>query len=511
MIKLTGIAILVLLISMCCVGRTNPTIKIYTEKIITSGFLGNGVQWSAYHHADSPDAEWGLLMTDEKWKMVFSRLDYMKPQMVRVLDQANWRYLKGFDTEGKPVLDFNTPEVKALEKLLGYCQKNNVTVLFGEWGCPYQVHDLDEAKSGRFTGANDPRWIDMIVRYLDHLINVKGYTCLKYYNLVNEPNGSWASTNGNWKEWSEGIRLLKKALDKAGLSGKINIAGPDAVAQYDHPQSVYKGIEWVAESVSQLNDCIGLYDIHAYTTYDMVRSGKFYSYYSEIAKLSKKTNKPFVFGEIGFNKDTPENGVRIKTDRFASDDSQMSVYDFSYGIDMADAAIQIINSGYSGAMAWDLDDAMHTNDDKGDRNQLKRWGFWNSLGTELCNNPDDEKIRPWFYTWSLLCRYFPKGINIIKSDSTEMKGLRLVAGIKEGGMTIAIVNNSVANQKINLKLIGSSSSESFKKFLYSDKLRLVDENNFPVPYQKMILNKSKQGIAVEIPANSLVLFTSFNF
>ena len=40
--------------------------------------IGNGVQWSAYPHADTENAEWGKLMTDEKWQMVFDRLDYMK-------------------------------------------------------------------------------------------------------------------------------------------------------------------------------------------------------------------------------------------------------------------------------------------------------------------------------------------------------------------------------------------------------------------------------------------------
>lgn len=509
--KTTLIALVVLLTSLGCIGSVRPQIMIYPEKVITSRFLGNGVQWSAYPHADSPDAEWGLMMSEEKWQMVFSRLDYMMPRMVRVIDQANWRYLKGFDGEGNPVLDFNSPQVKTLEKLLNYCQKNKIVVLFGEWGCPFQVHDLDQVAGGKFTGANDPKWIKIIVSYLDHLINKKGYTCIQYYNLVNEPNGSWASTNGNWKEWSEGIRLLKVALDKAGLSRKISIAGPDAVVRYDHPQSIYTGRGWIAESVSQLNDCIGLFDIHAYTSYEEVRSGKFSDYYGEIAGLTKPTHQPIIFGEIGFNKDTPENRARIKTDKNASEDSQMAVYDFSYGIDMADAAIQIMNSGYSGAMAWDLDDAMHTNGDKGDKNQLKRWGFWNSLGTELCNNPNDEKLRPWFYTWSLICRYFPKGINIVYSDPTKIAGLRFVAGCDQTNMTVAMVNNSEVNQKIRLKIHGSGYSEPFKKYVYREDLRPTDQNSFPIPYKNEIIPKPNTGIEVEIPAKSFVLFTTFEF
>ena len=503
------VLIAIALSQMCYAQVNNNVVRIYPDQVISRDYTGNGVQWSAYPHADAPDAEWGSLMTDKKWEMIFHRLDYMKPRLIRVMDQANWRYLKGFNKNGEPILDFDTPEIKTLQKLLDYCQSNKITVLFGEWGCPYQVHD---AKSpAHFKGANDPRWINMIVKYLDNLINVKGYTCLKSYILVNEPNGDWASTNGNWKEWSEGVKMLHKALVSSGLAGKISIAGPDAVAEYNNPASKYTGIDWVAESARQLNDCIGIYDIHAYTRYEMVRSGNFLKLYRTIAQMAKDVHKPIVFGEIGFDKSTDENRARIKADKYASEDSQMSVYDFSYGIDMADVAIQIMSSGFSGAAAWDLDDAMHTLGDQGDKFKLKRWGFWNSLGTELCNNPDDEKIRPWFYTWSLICRFFPQGMTIVKSDSIAIDQVRMVAGIKDREMTVALVNNGTVSRKLYLTIDGSVDAGLYKKYIYSDAVRPVDVDGFPVPQEKDLRYKSGDEIEVVIPAKSFILYTTFNY
>ena len=61
---------------------------------------------------DSPEAEWGYLMTDEKLQKVCSRLDYMKPRIVRLMDVAGWRYFKGVDTKGNPIVDFECAEVK---------------------------------------------------------------------------------------------------------------------------------------------------------------------------------------------------------------------------------------------------------------------------------------------------------------------------------------------------------------------------------------------------------------
>lgn len=505
--------ILVALISLTSifVGKAEKLqITVQLDKVITSSFMGNGFQWSAYPHADAPGAEWGMLMTDAKWEKVFSRISYMKPGLVRVLDQANWRYLKGFDERGNAILDFNSPEVKALEKLLGYCQKNNISVLLGEWGCPYKAHDLNARLGGVFAGANDPKWIAIIVRFLDYLINEKGYSCIRYYNFVNEPNGSWASTNGNWAEWSEGIRLFKKAIDKSDLSGKISIAGPDVVAHFDHPESQYTGIQWVEQSVKQLDNCIGLYDIHSYPNFGQVRDGNFGEFYGNITRIARETGKQIILGEVGFNRDTHENQLRVKEDKCASEDSQMSVYDFSYGIDMANVLIQAMNVGYCSAIAWSLDDAMHTNGDTGDKHQLKRWGFWNILGTELCNNPADENIRPWFYSWSLMCRYFPPGINIVTTTvPMKINGVRIVSGCGKDGVTVALVNFSNKERDICIDLSSKEIRKKFKQYVYSEKLRLLDNNGLPMPTRKVSANSGK--LNIHIPANSFILLTSFDF
>ena len=157
----------IVLLNFGCAPKADNTIHIYPEQSISHNFIGNGVQWSAYPHADTEMAEWGKLMTDEKWEMNYKRLDYMQPKLFRVLDQANWRYLVDFDKEGNPILDFNTPEIKAVEKILDYAQKNSITVMIGEWGTPFKMHDTDKGHSDKFSGAKDPKWINAIASYLD--------------------------------------------------------------------------------------------------------------------------------------------------------------------------------------------------------------------------------------------------------------------------------------------------------------------------------------------------------
>ena len=103
--------------------------------IIDHPFMGHGVQWSAYPHADSESSEWGLLMTDEKWQLLYDRLDYVKPRIIRVMISASWRYFRGLDEKGRPIVDYENQEVRSLRKLLDYCQSRDIPVLFWGMGC----------------------------------------------------------------------------------------------------------------------------------------------------------------------------------------------------------------------------------------------------------------------------------------------------------------------------------------------------------------------------------------
>lgn len=505
---------------VACSVTPENLVEVHTSEIISPSdeYIGNGVEWSAYPHADSDRAEWGLLMTDEKWGKVFERLDYMRPQIVRVLDQANWRYLEGFDANGEPILNFENQEMQALYKLLDYCEANNITVILGEWGEPYEVHETHLEMQYVFSGTNDPRWHSIITEHLDYLLNTKNYTVIKYYNLVNEPNGYWSSVDGDWDEWKEGINMLDESLKDHGLKDRISIIGPDATP-FNNDSSKYTGYEWATESVKQLSDVFTAYDIHDYPMKDFVRSGDFGRHYSKLVSFADSlSRKPFIFGEIGFEKWIPENLARIEKDPNASEDSQLSVYDFDYGVDMADVVIQTLNSGFDATIAWGLDDAMHTNGDTGDRTQLKKWGMWNILGTELTGDPSEEDIRPWFYTWSLMSRYFPTEMNIVEVDRIPFPNVRMTAAISdEDNFSMAFVNNSDTAAVFPVDIQKLPDSAKLKKYVYTEFDRPVDSKGFPIPSEEMVslesiswFNSTKR-IDIEIPPRSFLLYTSLNY
>ena len=163
------IPLLAILLWFCTACGEKKSTLVISDQPVSANFMGNGVEWSAYPHGDSPEAEWGYLMTDEKLQKVCSRLDYMKPRIVRLMDVAGWRYFKGVDTKGNLIVDFECAEVKMVCKLLDYCQKNGITVLIGDYGVPGFW-----GYKGKVDRVDDPRYVDMTIRYLSYLIKERG-------------------------------------------------------------------------------------------------------------------------------------------------------------------------------------------------------------------------------------------------------------------------------------------------------------------------------------------------
>lgn len=489
--------------AVCTSLRAVEPVRIcFGAQPVNESFTGNGVQWSAWPHADAPGAEWGASITPAKWRMVFERLDFMQPRLVRVMDYAHWRYFKGIGADGQPVVDFSNDEMRSLCRLLDYCQRRGIAVMLGEWGTP-------DKKLG-IVRADDPQWSVMICRTLDHLVREKGFTCIRYYNLVNEPNGDWATTDGDWAQWSRGYRMLHDELVRTGLDRHIALAGPDVVANFDHKRSPVRGRDWVRLTADSLASITGLYDVHPYPDQNSIRSGAFYDYYKEIFDLTRQAPRPFVLGELGLKykgEMGDEQRRRAVTDPHASDaDSQMFVYEYFYGVDICDALIQSMCAGFSGAVAWDLDDAMHTEGDTGERSKLKRWGMWNSLGTEF-GDPADEQLRPWFYPWSLMCRNFRPGMAIYTPGDRFPAGVRAVMGRDKDGVTVALLNSSETDVQVVVTAEDVSPQRmSFYRYSQADAPR--DGRGFPRPACVVRRADFGQGVSVTLPARSFALLTN---
>lgn len=466
---------------------------LVTQKVLTNSYLGNGPQWGGY---DIVNAWTGnATLSEQDWNTLFKRVSFMRPSLIRIMVSQGWNYMNG---------EVYSPEKSdpVLGKILSYCQEKGITVQLGEWG--------------HVGGSGiDATWVDHATDFLSYLVKEKGFTCIKYYTIVNEPNGDWSSTVGSYPLWKNIIQQFYRKMNEKQLTDKVKIMGPD-VAIWSIAET-----SWVVNTRNELAEEVKAFDIHAYPNNDDVHTTSFLQLLKAY-KAASNLDAPIIMGELGFKYSATSslgkaNASRIKADPFAADDSQMHVYDAFYGIDMADATIQVMLAGFGGVTYWDLDDAMYNDDGSSSSTKLKRWGFWNILGSEKFHNPDDEKIRPWFYTTSLLCRYFPSGSTIydVTLPNPVKSGLRAIAGMRNGKVTIAIVNSSTNDYLFNLGMENGALLQGIKTYKYQSQqgahfIGTVDADGFasPVDAGETVDLSGGKLREINLPAQSFMLLTN---
>ena len=480
-------------LASCCPSKGGDgaiNVKISSD-IANKNYIGNGAQWDAYPEAE----QWGAKVSDEDWNKLYTRLDFMRPQFVRCLINSPFRYF-----DAKTGKYDKTRNIESLSKLLSYCQKNNITVLFGEYNPPKASMYMDTA------------WVSMAVDYLNYLVNDKGFTCIKYYNFFNEPDGNWTTINGDFDKWATMIRHFDaKMAQYPGLKDKVALAGPDAVMDYKNGSSKFDTKGWIEQTRDNLGSLMGIYDVHAYPGQKQVRSGEFAKELQSL-KSAVPAGKQVVLGEAGYKYwRSGDEELMAEYNRRAKDhpftkgsDANMLVYDYFYGLDMALLGMEVMNNGFSGMAVWMLDDAMHSTGDAGNTKDIKLWGMWNILGEEVFGRPEEEAIRPWYYTWSLMCRYFPAGSNILAIEAELPQHVKVVAGVKDGKYTVAVVNVGKEAAQLNLHL--PKSLKGAKEYLYTEGKLAKDANELPIPSRKDI--KFSKCTTVEVAANSFYLLTN---
>ncbi len=461
---------------LLAVACSRPVEVRVSQEVINPCYLGNGVEWDPYDEAVS----WGHDLTEADWDTLYARLDYMKPQYVRCMINSPFTYYTGSGFE-------DTRHADKLLKLLSYCQSRGVMVVYGEYNPP----------AWEMKGSQE--WVEASVKHLNYLVDGQGFDCIRHFVIFNEPDGNWASTNGDFAFWKEMVRRFRAEMDKyPALKENVSLAGPDAVIDYRNPASPYDAAGWLKATVEEVPE-IGIYDMHAYPGQRYVRSGEFEKTLRQMKALA---DKPIILGEAGFKyfSDPADSSLakeywrRVEGHPFTKgSDCNMLVYDTFYALDMAVMLCSVMNSGFSGAAAWMLDDAMHSNGDSGLTEDVKLWGMWNILGAEVFGDPSQEEIRPWYYTWSLMCRHFPAGSRILKLEASLPDGVSATAArTPSGTYSLAFVN--VSDQPVELSVRLPEPCEGYSLQLFTDKL----ENASPLPASDVL--------TLTLSANTFAIF-----
>ena len=430
--------------------QSQLTVTVDPGQIACEAFLGFGVEWDSRGYSQAG-------VTDEDFALIAERVRWMRLPVARIMMQTKWCY------RGEDRFDWDNPEMEALYRHLDLCETIGTTVLLTDWGC-----EPEWLRAPDIQDVADPRYADAIGTYMDYLVNERGYTCIKYFILVNEPNYEVR----DWERWKQGVQNVHAEFLRRGLDSIVNIAGSD------HSNDD----RWHEMAVDQLQHVLGAYDVHHYANDAQVRPGRLYDYFQRawsyaLEKDPQAARKPFIVGEAGMNDNAqhPRGNSDIGT--------------FAYGVFMVDYAVQAANAGSSAALAWMLCDNSHPG---------FFWGLWS-------NKADGHQPRPWFYPWSLLCRLIRPGsvVYLVPQPSENVRVL--VAQTSREGWVLCVVNRGMESVSLSLR-VPMAGKVAMAQYVYSEGQMETDPQGFPLPNSVQIFALG-DGTGIECPGNAVVIMS----
>ncbi|MGH3303316.1 MAG: hypothetical protein ACRDOK_16865 [Streptosporangiaceae bacterium] len=405
--------------------------------------------------------------TNSAWALTTQRLAFLRPGLTRINVYLGWFNPSGNLTS----FDWNTWQMRNLDQVLSWYRASGLRVQIGMW------HDVVDGPPDNPDVYTSKAWADVQAALLYRLVKVDGYGNIYGYAGLNEWDCQYMHPPAGftWSQWQTATSNLRSAFTAAGLHTAL--IGPDTGCS--GPSAPLRAAE-------DEPGALAAYEDHDYPTERQIISGEVESQYAPVVSRVDRADarrKPLYVAEMGVS------------DPDYTPDPPIGSY--AYGLDMFDYAVQALRSGAAGALAWCLDGF----DDN------KNCGMWNISG-----NDGGTALRPWFYAWSLLCRFFPPGATIYamrEPAQVRIAAARIPIGNGSSSWTFALVNRLSTPQVVTLAMPGWRGG-TFDEFVYSSSNRTVNASGFPVPRQQIVATHGKPltGLTVTVSPNSAVLLTT---
>ena len=469
-------------------------ITVYTQKVEGTMKGGLGASW----HAMRRPGPWKSSKYDFPARETCPRGSALegnpplsnKAAWAQLTQHARWLGLNWIRVELTQLMyepekgryDWENDEMQTLYRILDYCQANQVDVflqqMYGEvdWNAFPGVHPLISA----------PRSLedfgDGLATLVDHLMNKKHYTCIKWLCITNEPpGGTW----GYW--WSSGsypcvpliggFRAVREALDRKGLN--LPLSGPDwtDLPPFD-PEKL------------GFDPFLGAYDIHSYQGVNAAGEETL----AQWASWAHQRGKPFFLSEmgnmqLGWGKDNP--GPK----------------GFAAALSNAEAILRGIRAGVDGFNRWSFVN-------RGDLD-----GQWQLVRTfdrkrkKYLQQVTPEPVA--YYGYGIMTRFLSKYSSRLKEEKTtppetNSDNLLTVSMRSPGGeLTTYLLNKGQSVADVTLSFEGLEKEISLKVFQATEKA--VSSRGYKMdPLREIKLGKENTTLKETLPPQSITVLTTFS-
>ncbi len=463
--------------------------------VVVGNYAGIGVGWGAYEDTEK--------LRKDYWEHTVELVDKLAPTLVRTMISYEW-VLTDFDNKGNTDIaddtwgyNFDNKWMNSAYQVLDYCQANDVQVAFGAWNVVGQP-DTDEWGMIKNTSA-DPRWAEISADVMDYLVNTRGYTCIKWFVSINEPNytgmvGESKNAYNTYEKWAQGIQNVRKAFDKIGLEA-VDIIGGDTTG-FSGSQEYLTGI------AKDMTDIVHNYGVHLYMGNQDVDTGNMYKRMVELGKQIKEldnkfTNEhPLIIWEAGM------------VDGKDAADCQRLITTYNYAVRMADYTIQSALAGSAGVCYWDLDDGMYFMYNA-DGTTPKEWGMFSTLATASSYM---QETRPWYHSSTLIGNLLRPGSTVygatVDAESEDFRALAAVSADGTKGGILAVNRGMKAVTKSFSLEKEIQGADKIYVYIFNEKSLRLDADGYVIP--NLVTDGSlSEKITLEIPANSMVAISTY--
>lgn len=431
-------------------------------------FQGFGAEWDPFFWNAFGQSQ-GLNQAD--WDIITSRIKEMHVPLIRMWMQL---YFALRDPDLR-VWDYNNARMQSVFKYLDFACQNDIDVILTDWGWSFWY------SYGFYNGdPTDYRFAQAIAEYLKEFIDRRGYTCIKYLIVGNEPDYEIVPEKG-LDPYVGMIRNIDRALRENGLRDRIKLVGPDAACCQG----------FFSDSVSALHDVFDVYDFHLYSQVNPSASSNFWY------ELDKR--RDWVY-ELTDGDPVDSAKMMFVTEAGNSDFPKES---WEYAIHMADYGTTLLTTRLQGAAAWTMHDIYYDQGhDEFEDNSYMPWGMWDYKDGGWA-------LRPWSQTWGLLIRFAPRGsiqaaVNGTPPQTPPNSPYRLGAVKRpDGGWSLFLVNRANAATNVRINLPGQAEVHRFATYRV-ERGTLGAHPNEVIPPAEGILTAGST-FTVSLPANSFTV------
>ena len=398
---------------------------------------------------------------------------------------------------------WNVPEMKILDRICQWAQRHGSDVMLqcswinADWCCFPEFRDDPALKI--YSAAWDiEAWAKSWVVLLKELVERRGYTCIKWINLVNEPCCTWwfvPETADDFhgthalqmKHLAKTMKAVRKAIRDAGL--KVKLMGPGST---DLP--IYPSI--AKEPWFRHVDDV---DFHSYCSNfdwddpDKQRVGKGWGY--RLGERMAKTLDKYIIDAHKARK-----GLYLTefgTQTYGAEGSQHGPNTFKATLKDTELLIRCIQLGLDGLSHWSF---VNRGDMDAQWQYIDTWGHWPKMWLK------EARPHMWsYYVLGLATRHLPMQGYVLPTRlaghtinripriwSTALKSPR------DGSTTILLVNDALKPMAANISGLDG------KPFYQLD----IHEPRKPEDVLKYTPVVTKAGKAkLELPAFGLTILT----